>query len=226
MREWIQEIIFWALIGFGIALTQEFSEKQLIGIGLVFLLGIFWRLSDIRDDLRGAAAKLGYSRDTARRVDKLLKKQSGYRNDLTKAENEELKELCEADSAYSVAKSGQLIRVLEELRRLTNLVDPSKRRKKTMRDENGVLRFVHEHEIATALQKGWSLPAFSVVLTDVGANKFDVIKAVREVTSLSVDAAWDLVNGVPNPIKEVFTEEEAVTIRRQLEKAGAKAEVE
>ena len=66
---------------------------------------------------------------------------------------------------------------------------------------------------------------FSVVLTDVGANKINVIKAVREVTSLGLKEAKDLVDGAPKPIKDGVTKEEAATIKKKFEDAGAKVEV-
>jgi large subunit ribosomal protein L7/L12 len=66
---------------------------------------------------------------------------------------------------------------------------------------------------------------FAVVLTDVGANKINVIKAVREVTSLGLKEAKDLVDGAPKPIKEGVSKEEAATIKKKFEDAGAKVEV-
>jgi large subunit ribosomal protein L7/L12 len=66
---------------------------------------------------------------------------------------------------------------------------------------------------------------FTVVLTDVGANKINVIKAVREVTSLGLKEAKDLVDGAPKPVKEGITKEEAATIKKKFEDAGAKVEI-
>ncbi len=66
---------------------------------------------------------------------------------------------------------------------------------------------------------------FTVVLTDVGANKINVIKAVREVTSLGLKEAKDLVDGAPKPIKEGVNKDEAAAIRKKFEDAGAKVEV-
>ena len=62
---------------------------------------------------------------------------------------------------------------------------------------------------------------FSVVLTDVGANKINVIKAVREVTSLGLKEAKDLVDGAPKPIKDGVSKEEAATIKKKFEDALA-----
>ena len=66
---------------------------------------------------------------------------------------------------------------------------------------------------------------FSVVLTDVGANKINVIKAVREVTSLGLKEAKDLVDGAPKPIKEGVSKEEAANIQKKFTDAGAKVEI-
>ena len=66
---------------------------------------------------------------------------------------------------------------------------------------------------------------FSVVLTDVGANKINVIKAVREVTSLGLKEAKDLVDGAPKPIKEGVNKDEAATIKKKFEDVGAKVEI-
>jgi large subunit ribosomal protein L7/L12 len=66
---------------------------------------------------------------------------------------------------------------------------------------------------------------FAVVLTAVGANKINVIKAVREVTSLGLKEAKDLVDGAPKPIKEGVSKEEAETIKKKFTEAGATVEV-
>ena len=66
---------------------------------------------------------------------------------------------------------------------------------------------------------------FSVVLTAVGANKINVIKAVREVTSLGLKEAKDLVDGAPKPIKEGVNKDEAETIRKKFTDVGATVEV-
>ena len=66
---------------------------------------------------------------------------------------------------------------------------------------------------------------FSVVLTVVGANKINVIKAVREVTSLGLKEAKDLVDGAPKPIKEGVSKDEAEAIKKKFTEAGATVEV-
>ena len=65
----------------------------------------------------------------------------------------------------------------------------------------------------------------TVVLTAAGANKINVIKAVREVTSLGLKEAKDLVDGAPKPVKEGVSKEEAETIKKKFVDAGATVEV-
>jgi len=66
---------------------------------------------------------------------------------------------------------------------------------------------------------------FAVVLTSAGANKINVIKAVREVTSLGLKEAKDLVDGAPKTVKENVSKEEAETIKKKFTDAGATVEV-
>jgi len=66
---------------------------------------------------------------------------------------------------------------------------------------------------------------FTVTLTDIGGNKINVIKAVREVTSLGLKEAKDLVEAAPKPIKEGVTKDEAAAIKKKFEEAGAKVEI-
>ncbi len=66
---------------------------------------------------------------------------------------------------------------------------------------------------------------FTVILKEFGENKIAVIKAVREVTTLGLKEAKDLVEGAPKPIKEGVNKEEAATIKKKLEESGAKVEV-
>ena len=66
---------------------------------------------------------------------------------------------------------------------------------------------------------------FDVILTEAGTNKINVIKAVREVTSLGLKEAKDLVEGAPKPIKEGVTKDEAASIKKKFEEAGAKVEI-
>jgi large subunit ribosomal protein L7/L12 len=66
---------------------------------------------------------------------------------------------------------------------------------------------------------------FTVVLTAIGANKINVIKAVRELTNLGLKESKDLVEGAPKPVKENISKEEAATAKQKLEAAGATVEV-
>ena len=66
---------------------------------------------------------------------------------------------------------------------------------------------------------------FTVILKEVGENKIAVIKAVREVTTLGLKEAKDLVEGAPKPVKEGVTKDESANIKKKLEEAGAKVEI-
>ena len=83
---------------------------------------------------------------------------------------------------------------------------------------------------AAAAGGGAAAPAaeqteFTVVLTDAGANKIGVIKAVREVTNLGLKEAKDLVDGAPKTVKEGVSKADAETIKKKLVDAGAKVDV-
>jgi large subunit ribosomal protein L7/L12 len=66
---------------------------------------------------------------------------------------------------------------------------------------------------------------FTVILTQAGENKVNTIKAVREVTSLGLKEAKDLVDGAPKPIKEGISKADAEAIKKKMEEAGAKIEI-
>lgn len=66
---------------------------------------------------------------------------------------------------------------------------------------------------------------FNVILTDIGANKISVIKAVREVTTLSLKEAKDLVDSAPKPVREGVNKAEAATLKEKLEASGATIEI-
>jgi large subunit ribosomal protein L7/L12 len=66
---------------------------------------------------------------------------------------------------------------------------------------------------------------FNVVLTDAGANKVSVIKAVREITGLGLKEAKDLVDGAPKAVKEGIAKADAEAAKKKLEEAGAKVEL-
>ena len=86
--------------------------------------------------------------------------------------------------------------------------------------------------VAVAAPAGGAAPAeveekteFDVILASVGAKKINVIKVVREVTSLGLKEAKDLVDGAPKPVKEAVTKEEAAEIKKKFEEAGATVEL-
>ena len=66
---------------------------------------------------------------------------------------------------------------------------------------------------------------FTVTLTEVGGNKINVIKVVREITALGLKEAKDLVEGAPKPVKEGVNKDEAAAIKKKFEEAGAKVEI-
>ena len=76
-----------------------------------------------------------------------------------------------------------------------------------------------------APRRSRSRPSSPRCLTEVGANKINVIKVVREVTSLGLKEAKDLVESAPKPIKEGVTKDEAAAIKKKFEEAGAKVEI-
>ncbi len=120
-------------------------------------------------------------------------------------------------------------KILEDIKGLT-LLEASDLVKK-MEDTFGVSAAA----AAPVVMAGGAAPAgaapaeekteFSVVLAEVGANKINVIKAVREVTSLGLKEAKDLVDGAPKPVKEGVTKDEAAAIKKKFEEAGAKVEI-
>jgi large subunit ribosomal protein L7/L12 len=79
--------------------------------------------------------------------------------------------------------------------------------------------------VAAAAAPAEEQTEFTVVLTSIGGNKINVIKTVREVTSLGLKEAKDLVDSVPKPIKEGVTKEEAETLKKKFTEAGAVVEV-
>jgi len=66
---------------------------------------------------------------------------------------------------------------------------------------------------------------FTVILTSFGANKVNVIKAIREITGLGLKEAKDLVEGAPQPVKEGISKDDAAALKKKLEEAGATADV-
>ena len=106
---------------------------------------------------------------------------------------------------------------------LSNLV-------KALEDRFGVSAAAAAMPAAAAGPAAAAAPAevqteFAVILSEVGEKKINVIKAVREVTSLGLKEAKDLVDGAPKPIKEGVNKDEAATIKKKFEDVGAKVEV-
>lgn len=114
--------------------------------------------------------------------------------------------------------------LLEEISNLT--LAEAAELKKLMEDKFGVTA------AAPVMMAGAAAPAaveaaeektdFDVELTDIGANKLNVIKAVREITGLGLKEAKDLVEAAPKVVKEACTKDEAAELKKKLEEAGAK----
>jgi large subunit ribosomal protein L7/L12 len=119
--------------------------------------------------------------------------------------------------------------ILEEIKGLT-LLEASDLVKK-MEEAFGVSAAAAAPVMMAGGAAGGAAPAaeekteFAVVLTEVGANKINVIKAVREVTSLGLKEAKDLVDGAPKTVKEGINKDEAATIKKKFEEVGAKVEI-
>ncbi len=118
--------------------------------------------------------------------------------------------------------------ILEEIKGLT-LLEAADLVKK-MEEAFGVSAAVAAPVVVAGVGGGGAAPVeekteFNVVLSDIGPNKINVIKAVREVTSLGLKEAKDLVDGAPKTVKEGVTKEEADSIKKKFEEAGAKVEI-
>ena len=101
---------------------------------------------------------------------------------------------------------------------------------KTMEEEFGVSAAVPMAAAPAGAPAAEAAPVeeqteFDAILTEIGANKINVIKAVRELTSLGLKESKDLVEGAPKPVKEKVPREEAEAAKKKLEEAGAKAEI-
>jgi large subunit ribosomal protein L7/L12 len=102
---------------------------------------------------------------------------------------------------------------------------------KMMEDKFGVSAAAAAVSVAAPAGSGAAAPAaeeqteFSVVLAEFGANKVNVIKAVRELTGLGLKEAKDLVDGAPKPVKEGVNKADAEAAKKKLEDAGAKVEI-
>ncbi len=120
-------------------------------------------------------------------------------------------EILDAIAAKSVLEISELIKMMEE--------------------KFGVSAAAAAVAVAAPAGGGAAAPAaeeqteFNVVLAEVGANKVNVIKAVRELTGLGLKEAKDLVDGAPKPVKEGVNKADAEAAKKKLEEAGAKVEV-
>ena len=120
-------------------------------------------------------------------------------------------EILDAIAAKSVLEISELIKMMEE--------------------KFGVSAAAAAVAVAAPAGGGAAAPAaeeqteFNVILAAVGANKVNVIKAVRELTGLGLKEAKDLVDGAPKPVKEGVNKADAEAAKKKLEEAGAKVEV-
>ncbi len=120
-------------------------------------------------------------------------------------------EILDAIAAKSVLEISELIKMMEE--------------------KFGVSAAAAAVAVAAPGDGGAAAPAveekteFTVVLAETGANKVNVIKAVRELTGLGLKEAKDLVDGAPKPVKEGVNKADAEAAKKKLEEAGAKVEV-
>ena len=102
---------------------------------------------------------------------------------------------------------------------------------KEMEEKFGVSAAAAAVAAAPAAGGGAAAPAaeekteFDVILSEIGANKVNVIKAVREITGLGLKEAKDLVDGAPKPVKEAIPKADAEAAKKKLEDAGAKADI-
>jgi large subunit ribosomal protein L7/L12 len=110
----------------------------------------------------------------------------------------------------------------------------------TVLELNGLVKALEEHYGVSAAAAAMPVAAagggaaaapveekteFNVILKDVGANKINVIKAVREVTNLGLKEAKDLVEGAPSTIKEAVSKDESESIKKKFAEAGATVEI-
>ena len=102
---------------------------------------------------------------------------------------------------------------------------------KEMEEKFGVSAAAAAVAVAAPAAGGAAAPAaeeqteFDVILSEIGANKVNVIKAVRELTGLGLKEAKDLVDGAPKPVKEGIAKADAEAAKKKLEEAGAKADI-
>ena len=125
--------------------------------------------------------------------------------------------------------SGLNIESVKDYIKNMSLIDAAKL-VKDLEDELGVsaaapVGMMAAMPMATAAAAVEEQTEFTVVLSEVGADKIKVIKVVRELTALGLKEAKDLVDGAPKPIKEGASKEEATSMKAKLEEVGAKVEL-
>ena len=124
--------------------------------------------------------------------------------------------------------SDKVLKLIEDVKALT--VMELSELVKALEEEFGVSAAAPV-AVAAAPAAGAAAPAaeekteFDVVLAEVGANKINVIKVVREVTGLGLKEAKDLVDGAPKAVKEAVSKDDAEAMKKKLEEAGAKVEL-
>jgi large subunit ribosomal protein L7/L12 len=138
-------------------------------------------------------------------------------------------EAAEAPKAKSAKKSASIEELMSVIKGMTVL--ELAELVKAMETEFGVSAAAPVAVVAAAPSAAAAAPAaeeqteFTVILKEIGANKINVIKAVRELTALGLKESKDLVEGAPKPVKEGISKEEAATAKQKLEAAGATVEV-
>ena len=115
--------------------------------------------------------------------------------------------------------SDKVLKLIEDVKALT--VMELSELVKALEEEFGVAAAAAPAAAAAAEEK----TEFDVVLAEVGPNKINVIKVVREITGLGLKEAKDLVDGAPKPVKEGAGKDDAEEIKKKLEEAGAKVEL-
>ncbi|MCI8554505.1 MAG: 50S ribosomal protein L7/L12 [Clostridiales bacterium] len=124
--------------------------------------------------------------------------------------------------------SDKVLKMIEDVKALT--VMELSELVKALEEEFGVSAAAPV-AVAAAPVAGGAAPAaeekseFDVILAEVGANKINVIKVVREVTGLGLKEAKEVVDGAPKPVKEGASKDDAEEIKKKLEEAGAKVEL-
>jgi large subunit ribosomal protein L7/L12 len=132
-------------------------------------------------------------------------------------------------AAGKAPKSGTIDAILGSIKKMTVL--ELAELVKAMEEEFGVSAAAPVAVAAAAPAAAEAAPAeeqteFTVILKEIGPNKINVIKAVRELTSLGLKESKDLVEGAPKPVKEGVSKEEAATAKQKLEEAGAAVQIQ